>query len=204
MDTRVDTQLRERLLAVARSQMLDQGYAATSINDICRAAGVTKGAFFHYFASKEALGEAVLDYYWQPLWALFEDNAPYRQLEDPLARIRAHSGLVADLHETPNVAPASLFGIFSQELSVTNPNLSELAAEAYDWWVGLIKADLDEAVLVYSPVRVIDTQALAQHFIAVYEGSLILARAQNSREPIRRNLLQYARFVDLLFGRPGV
>lgn len=201
MDTNTEMQLRDRLLAVALGQMLDRGYVDTSINDICRAAGVTKGAFFHYFANKEALGEAVLDTYWQPLWALFEDNAPYLQLDDPLARVRGHCLLVADLHERPDVAPACLFGIFAQELATTNPALSALAGEAFDWWAGILKTDLDEAVQRYRPARPIDTAALAEHFLAVYEGALILARAQGSREPVRRNLLQYASTVEVLFGR---
>ena len=38
-----------------------QGYAATSVDEICAAAGVSKGAFFHHFASKEALGIAAAE-----------------------------------------------------------------------------------------------------------------------------------------------
>ena len=52
---------RARLIEAARSLVRRKGFAATSVDDLCVAAGVTKGAFFHHFASKEALGVALVD-----------------------------------------------------------------------------------------------------------------------------------------------
>ena len=49
---------RERLLLAAFGLIRSKGFNATSVDDLCAAAGVTKGAFFHHFPSKEALGAA--------------------------------------------------------------------------------------------------------------------------------------------------
>ena len=49
---------RVALLDAALSEILARGYSATTVDDLCRAAGVTKGAFFHHFDSKEALAVA--------------------------------------------------------------------------------------------------------------------------------------------------
>src|SRR3546814_5382229 len=46
---------RGKLVAAAQRTVRRKGYAATSVDEICVAAGVTKGAFFHPFVSKEAL-----------------------------------------------------------------------------------------------------------------------------------------------------
>ncbi len=51
---------RTKLLEAARDVIRGQGYAATTVDDICKAAGVTKGGFFHHFASMDALAKAAL------------------------------------------------------------------------------------------------------------------------------------------------
>ena len=51
---------RHKLLDAALALIRTKGYAATTVDDICTAAAVTKGAFFHHFKSKEALGIAAL------------------------------------------------------------------------------------------------------------------------------------------------
>jgi AcrR family transcriptional regulator len=52
---------RELLVSIARERFTEQGYAATSIEDIVRRAGVAKGALYHHFSGKEALFRAVYD-----------------------------------------------------------------------------------------------------------------------------------------------
>jgi AcrR family transcriptional regulator len=52
---------RAELLDTAERLFFERGYEPTSVNDIIVAAGVSKGAFYHYFPSKEAVLEAVAD-----------------------------------------------------------------------------------------------------------------------------------------------
>jgi len=52
---------RARILDAAGSTIARQGYAATSVEDICQAAGVTKGGFYHHFSSKQTLFLELLD-----------------------------------------------------------------------------------------------------------------------------------------------
>ncbi len=54
-----DTKLR--ILKVARTLYSTHGFEGTTLDDIITASGVTKGAFYHYFKSKESLCIAVLD-----------------------------------------------------------------------------------------------------------------------------------------------
>src|SRR5512134_4016298 len=77
---------RTRLLIAARDVIRAQGYAATSVDDLCRAAGVTKGAFFHHFPNKDALGVAAAEWWTETASALFA-AAPYHGFEDPLDRL---------------------------------------------------------------------------------------------------------------------
>jgi TetR/AcrR family transcriptional repressor of nem operon len=74
--TRVDT--RQSLLEAARRIVAVKGYAAVGINEVLAAAGVPKGSFYHYFASKDAFGEAMMTSYFDDYLAAMDGIAADR------------------------------------------------------------------------------------------------------------------------------
>src|SRR6185437_9953991 len=82
----VGTGSRKKLLDAAVALIRERGYAATAVDDLCGMAGVTKGAFFHHFKSKDSLAVAAADYWIERSAALFE-AAPYHAHSDPLDRV---------------------------------------------------------------------------------------------------------------------
>ena len=54
---------RSKLLDAAFSIIREKGYAATSVDELCARAGVTKGAFFHHFPSKDSLAVAAVNHW---------------------------------------------------------------------------------------------------------------------------------------------
>src|SRR6516225_5807469 len=87
--TRHQSDARTRLLDTAMHVIRAQGYTASTVDDVCRAAGLTKGAFFHHFKSKEDLAVAAAAHFSQMAERLF-GGAPYRALADPLDRFLAY------------------------------------------------------------------------------------------------------------------
>src|ERR1700748_498208 len=77
---------RGKLLEAVTSSVREKGYAATSVGEICARAGVSKGAFFHHFPSKEALAVSAADR-WPEMSDAFFASAPYHKLKDPLERV---------------------------------------------------------------------------------------------------------------------
>src|ERR1051325_1802517 len=77
---------KEKILDAAQRLMLAQGFPATTVDEICEAAGFTKGSFFHYFESKEHLGKEVLDRFYVFLQQTI-DQGSYRKKSDPLQRV---------------------------------------------------------------------------------------------------------------------
>ncbi len=57
------TDVRQHILDTAKPIILGKGFAAAGLNELLSAADVPKGSFYHYFKSKEAFGEALLDSY---------------------------------------------------------------------------------------------------------------------------------------------
>ncbi len=81
-------QRREELLDCAQALFLARGYEATTINEVIAKAGVSKGAFYHYFTSKEAMLEALAERFARrsldQLGDILEDRSP-----DALSRLNA-------------------------------------------------------------------------------------------------------------------
>jgi TetR/AcrR family transcriptional regulator, transcriptional repressor for nem operon len=120
---------RARLIEAARSLVRRKGYAATSVDELCTAAGVTKGAFFHHFLSKEALGVALIDDWTETTGAMFAAH-PYNSLPDPLDRVFAYIDLRRELLGQPIVEFSCVAGTTVQEAFETAPLIRAAAARS--------------------------------------------------------------------------
>jgi TetR/AcrR family transcriptional repressor of nem operon len=65
MTTTDNNQTRQRIFDVAQSIIARKGFSAVGLNEVLNAAGVPKGSFYHYFASKDAFGTALLEHYFE-------------------------------------------------------------------------------------------------------------------------------------------
>src|SRR5437762_3262350 len=83
------TGAKPKLLEAALAVIRTKGYSATSVDELCAAAGVTKGAFFHHFKTKDELGVAAADHWSQTTSARFA-AAPYHDHAVPLDRVLSY------------------------------------------------------------------------------------------------------------------
>src|SRR5262250_729657 len=120
---------RTRLLDAAMGVIRAQGYSATTVDDICRAAGLTKGAFFHHFRSKEDLAVAAAEHFSLMAERLF-DAAPYRELADPLDRLLGYINFRTQILPGPVPGFTCLLGTMVQEAYDTHPAIRQ-ACDAY-------------------------------------------------------------------------
>lgn len=189
---------KEKLLEAAQQLMLAQGFTATTVDEICQAAGLTKGSFFHYFESKEHLGKAVLDRFVSSMFQTI-GGAPFLKKSDPLQRIYGYVDFAIRMSKDPKVQNSCLLGTFAQELSDTHHRMRSICAQHFARWADALKQDLDQAKAKYRPKAALATQSLAEHFIAVVEGSLILAKAKNEKKVFEKNLLHFKQYLKSLF-----
>ncbi|MGA8945909.1 MAG: TetR/AcrR family transcriptional regulator, partial [Pseudolabrys sp.] len=111
---------RTRLLDTAMQVIRAKGYTASTVDDICEAAGLTKGAFFHHFKSKEDLAVAAAAHFSQMAERLFGD-ASYRRLADPLDRLFGYIDFRTAILAGPLPQFTCLLGTMVQEAYDTHP-----------------------------------------------------------------------------------
>lgn len=190
---------KERLLDVSQKLMISKGFVATSVDEICEEAGVTKGSFFHYFKSKEDLGKQLLPRFSSKMRQAMEE-ASCCQGEDPLERVYAYLDCAIAMSKDPALK-GCLVGTFSQEISDTYPALRSACAESFESMAQMFRKDLKAAKAKYAPKSNFDAESLADYFIAVSQGSLILIKAKRDRAIMEKNLHHLKRYLKTLFGK---
>jgi TetR/AcrR family transcriptional repressor of nem operon len=188
-----------RLLEAARDTIRAKGFAATSVDDLCRAAAVTKGSFFHHFKSKEALGVAAAEYWTETTSALFA-RAPYHEPSDPLERVLAYVEFRKSILEGELPEFTCLAGTMVQEVYDSAPAIRDACASSIFGHAATLEADIAAAMESRAINGDWTAQSLARHTQAVLQGAFVLAKAAGDPAPARESLDHLARYLRLLFG----
>ena len=175
-----------------------KGYNATTVDNICAEAGVTKGGFFHYFGSKEDLALAALKYFRDTQTEEMR-TAAFRKLEDPLDRLYGRLDFVASLRAGPRPTRGCMIGNFAQELSFTHPELRGVCDEMLDNMAEDFARDLTEAKARHAPDAAFDPKGVAMFYVSMTQGSLMLAKASADNAVYRANVAQFRQYLESLF-----
>ena len=192
---------RDKLLAAGVDLFRARGYSATSVDQLCAAAGVTKGAFFHHFASKEALAVATADFWSEITGAMFA-AAPYHAAADPLDRVLGYIDFRGGLIEGPAEAFTCLVGTMVQEAFGFSPAIRAACEASIFGHAHTLEADIAEA-MAQRGVTGVSAASLARHTQAVLQGAFILAKAKETPDVATDSLAHLKRYFELLFRPTG-
>lgn len=188
---------RDKLLDAALGIIRAKGYAATSVDDLCKAAHVTKGAFFHHFATKEALAVAVAKNWSQVTSALFA-SAPYHDHADPVDRVLSYIDFRTGLIDGPIEAFTCLVGTMVQETYQSSDPIRAACDASITDHATTLEADLAEAMQT-SGVSGTTAKSLALHTQAVLQGAFIIAKAQGNAKAARESAAHLKHYFEMLF-----
>jgi TetR/AcrR family transcriptional repressor of nem operon len=193
---------RERLLDVAETSVLEKGFAATSIEELIVAVGITKSGFFYHFKDKNELARALLVRYVAREDDLFDELfARADELnEDPLhgflVGLKMLSEMMADL---PSGHPGCLVAAYCYQDRLFDKEVRALNAGAVLSWRKRFKERLQLIAERYPPRIAIDLDDLADMLSVIADGGIILSKAVCDKDVLARQIMLYRDFVRSVF-----
>lgn len=189
--TRDPEATREALVRAAVELILRQGFAATSVGQICQEAGVTKGSFFHHFDSKDAIGQAAIEWWGNFGTALYAE-AWKDAGRDPLEQLGTMFAIMDGFTRDENRTCTCVVGMMSQETALANGDLRDFAARELERWAENVTTLIAAAKERHCPEADFDPAELADSLNATWQGSMLIAKTIQNPALIRRNL-EFAR-----------
>lgn len=179
---------KQELLEVGLALFEKKGFNATGIQEIATSAGIPKGSFYNYFASKDDFGVAVINYYtkfntqiWQELLGTKINETSYETLSSAFLTI-------TEKYRCAEVKKGCLLGNLAAEIS----DASEKCRLALQVSVNNYKAILAERLLLgqkLGKVRAdLPAAALADLVWDCWQGSLLSMKIEKSVDPVNQNL----------------
>jgi TetR/AcrR family transcriptional repressor of nem operon len=201
MATATQHESKTKLLDSAFHVIRSKGYAATTVDDICHQAGVTKGSFFHHFKSKDQLAlEAVAR--WEAMTDAFFASAPYQQFKDPLDRVLGYVEFRGEILSGELADYTCLLGTLVQETYDTHPTIRAACDQGMSSHIAKLARDIEAAKKLYAPRASWSSTSVGYFIQAVLQGSFIFAKAKQNPEVVRGNLEHLRHYLGALFGRP--
>jgi len=161
---------REEMIQAAIRLFALHGYHATSMNDILEAVSLSKGAFYHHFSSKEALGRDVLiqvqDDYEQQVFG------PVRAGGKPETRWRNMLAKMVELNESGQWENCLLLARLVQEAHQQESELFEQVNEAVNQLIGFWRELIEDAQSAQTMRGDLDARVLAELIVATFLGAI--------------------------------
>ena len=171
------------MLAVGEELFINSSFNSVGLNDILKEAGIPKGSFYHYFASKEDFGMQVIEHYGQQNAAALQmlldrkDLTAYEKLKTFFQGNIKH---YRDIEYCQGCLMANL----SQELADVNENLRCKINELSQQMVDLVAGCLAEAEGPELNLAGMKPDEGAQLLMNSWQGAIMKMKLEKSRQPL--------------------
>jgi TetR/AcrR family transcriptional regulator, transcriptional repressor for nem operon len=193
---------RRQLVGATTRLMMRQGFSATTVDQICAEAGLSKGSFFHHFETKEAIGLEAMAAFAQAGMDIYA-TASHEPAGDPLEELHRLFDIMAGLVREHGEQLMCMVGMLSQELAATNDHVREAGEGHMNAWVAMVARMLTRAKEAHRPEVDFDAESVSWMLYSIWQGSMLIGKTRKNTEMILDNLRHGRNYVDLLFNRPA-
>jgi TetR/AcrR family transcriptional repressor of nem operon len=191
---------KDKLLEAAFKLIRSKGYTATTVDDLCDEAKVTKGTFFYYFDTKEALAVAAATH-WSSVTGEFFKAAPYHQHDDPFDRLIGYIEFRKDILQGEVQDFTCLVGTMVQEMYLSSPDIKNACHQSIFDHARQLEHDIVEAKERYAPQAPWTAESIALHTQAVIQGAFILAKANGNAAIAADSIDHLKNYINILFNK---
>lgn len=174
----------QRLIRAGLIFLTEQGYSATALDDILRAAEVTKGSFYHYFDGKAAFAHALIDAYHAHFAARLDRHLGDAALP-PLARLQGFTRDAESRMARHDFRRGCLIGNLGQEVTTLPDPFRARLISVLTAWQDRTAQCLSAAQETGDIAPDRDPVALAEFFWTGWEGAVLRARLDRSALPLQ-------------------
>ena len=196
------TTTREAILDTAQGLILDRGYTGVSIDSIIDKVGITKGAFFYHFKSKQELALALVERFAAADAAFMDSNLQRAEKlsDDPLQQMLILIGLFIEVFEDlTEPYPGCLFASYVYELHQFDDETRKLIADALLRWRDALVVKIDAIKAKYPPRKDVNSVALADMVTVIFEGAFVMAKALYEPQVIAQQLRELKNYFEVVF-----
>jgi len=180
------TDTKSRILQAARTLYSTHGFEGTTLGDIITAGGITKGAFYHYFKSTEALCAELLEEVMRDYQQLTESIDP--DIE-PIEQLRQVVGKLAQLNASGQWVNCRLVLRLSGESHQSRPQIQRRIRRFWQWYTGFYEELIARCRLAGQLSAHPDTKTQARLLMSTMAGAITLQRLTAS-EPASADLAE--------------
>ena len=194
---------RQRLLTAAAREIHVHGFQAASLSRILAKTGVTKGALYHHFGSKLALGYAVLDERYAPEMRRRWIEPLSGDVVDPLGTLINIIHVTGHEMKKSDVLLGCPINNLAQEMSPVDEGFRQGIETLFDEWRSVIQAALRRAQSTGTVAAMLDTEATAAFIVASMEGCTGMAKNAQSKDILMKCGEGLVSYLQSLRGEPG-
>jgi TetR/AcrR family transcriptional regulator, transcriptional repressor for nem operon len=194
---------RERILDVAYLSIVEKGFAATSIEELVEAAGITKSGFFYHFRDKNDMARQLFDRFLSEDLAIIDtlETRAHELSDDPLQSFLIFLNLYAQMmDDMETLHPGCMVASVTYQERLFDAEVKRMNVEYLERMRARFAGSFKKIIAEHPPRSEVDIDALADHLTVIVEGAIVLSKALSDPGLMGRQTRLFRNYIKLIFG----